>query len=399
MGARVAITGMGIVSAIGMDSKENLDSLINQRHGISVIENIETRLRESILVGEIKKSNEELLAILGLPEKNIFSRTAMLGAIAALEAIRDAGIDPKESTNTGFINATTVAGMDMTERYFFDYLDDSENRRYIQSHDAGNSTRSIADYIGLEGFVTTISTACSSAANAIMLGARMIANGRLDRVIVGGTDALSKFTMNGFNTLMILSDTYNTPFDDNRKGLNLGEGAAYLVLESEASYTKRNKKPLAFVAGYANANDAFHQTASSDDGEGAFLAMKKAFEIAGLKPQDIDYINVHGTATPNNDLSEGRAIINLFGNEVPLFSSTKPFTGHTLAAAASVEAIYSVFALTENIIFPNLNFKNKMKEFDLIPNTQLLNKEVKNVLSNSFGFGGNCSSVIFSKYE
>jgi 3-oxoacyl-[acyl-carrier-protein] synthase-1 len=198
---------------------------------------------------------------------------------------------------------------------------------------------------------------------------------------------------------MILSDTYNTPFDDNRKGLNLGEGAAYLVLESEASYTKRNKKPLAFVAGYANANDAFHQTASSDDGEGAFLAMKKAFEIAGLKPQDIDYINVHGTATPNNDLSEGRAIINLFGNEVPLFSSTKPFTGHTLAAAASVEAIYSVFALTENIIFPNLNFKNKMKEFDLIPNTQLLNKEVKNVLSNSFGFGGNCSSVIFSKYE
>jgi 3-oxoacyl-[acyl-carrier-protein] synthase-1 len=156
----------------------------------------------------------------------------------------------------------------------------------------------------------------------------------LDRVIVGGTDGLAKFTINGFKTLMIQSDTFNTPFDNNRKGLNLGEAAAFLVLESEESVKKHNSKVLAYVSGYANANDAFHQTASSENGEGAFLAMNKAFEMSGLKPSDIDYINMHGTATPNNDLSEGRAVIRVFGEEnVPDFSSTKAFTGHTLAAA------------------------------------------------------------------
>jgi 3-oxoacyl-(acyl-carrier-protein) synthase len=399
MSNRVAITGMGIISSIGMDLEENLNSLKNSRHGITKIKNIDTKLKDKILVGEIKKTNEELDSILNLPKNNSWSRTSMIGTIAALEAIKTAGIDVKEDADIGFINATTVGGMDMTERYFYDFIDDPENRRYIQSHDAGNNTHNICDYLGLNGFVTTISTACSSAANAIMLGARMISSGRLDRVIVGGTDALSKFTMNGFNTLMILSDTYNTPFDDNRKGLNLGEGAAYLVLESEASYKKRNKKPLAYVSGYANANDAFHQTASSEDGEGAFLAMKKAFEVAELSPKDIDYINVHGTATPNNDLSEGRAIINLYNgsDKVPQFSSTKPFTGHTLAAAASIEAVFSIFALQEGLIFPNLNFKEKMKEFDLTPVTELAHKEVNTILSNSFGFGGNCSSLIFTK--
>ena len=210
-------------------------------------------------------------------------------------------------------------------------------------------------------------------------------------------DGLCKFTINGFSTLMILSDTYNQPFDDQRKGLNLGEGAAYLVLESEASYQKRNKKPLAYLKGYANANDAFHQTASSEQGDGAYLAMKSAFEVAGMKPEAIDYVNVHGTATPNNDLSEGRAMIKLFDQKVPDFSSTKPFTGHTLAAAASVEAVYSIFALRENLIFPSLNFQNKMEEFDLTPQQELKEKEINAVLSNSFGFGGNCSSLIFVK--
>ncbi|MEX1192662.1 MAG: beta-ketoacyl-[acyl-carrier-protein] synthase family protein [Brumimicrobium sp.] len=393
---KVAITGMGIVSSIGLNLKENLDSLKNQRHGISEIDNIDTKLKDKILVGEIKKTNSELASFLGLPKVNSFSRTSMLGTIAAMEAIDNAGIDISEE-EVGFINATTVGGMDMTERYFFEFIDDPENRRYIESHDAGTNTHNICDYIGLNGFVTTISTACSSAANAIMLGARMIANGRLDRVIVGGTDALSKFTMNGFNTLMILSDTHNKPFDDDRKGLNLGEGAAYLVLESESSYKKRNKEPIAFVVGYANTNDAFHQTASSEDGEGAYLAMKKAFEVAALRPSDIDYVNVHGTATPNNDLSEGRALLSIFKDKVPDFSSTKAFTGHTLAAAAAVEAVFSVFALNEGLVYPNLNFKTKMKEFDLTPITTLKQKEVKTILSNSFGFGGNCSSLIFSK--
>jgi len=217
-------------------------------------------------------------------------------------------------------------------------------------------------------------------------------------VIVGGTDGLAKFTINGFKTLMILSDTFNTPFDNNRKGLNLGEAAAFLVLESDELVKKNNSKVLAYVSGYANANDAFHQTASSENGEGAFLAMNKAFEVAGLKPSDIDYINMHGTATPNNDLSEGRAVIRVFGEEnVPDFSSTKAFTGHTLAAAAAIEAVYSVLALQNGVVYPNLNFETPMEEFHLIPQTTLKHKNIEHVLSNSFGFGGNCSTVIFSK--
>lgn len=393
----VAITGMGIISAIGKDLEENLRSLKAGRHGIGTIETIDTSLKDKIIAGEIKRSNEELTAQLGLPAGNNFSRTTMLGAIAVSEAIRNAEIELEGSFSTGFINSTTVGGMDMTEKYFYRFKDEIHLRKYIDSHDTGSTTHNIADYLGFKGMATTISTACSSAANAIMLGARMIKTKRLDRVIVGGMDALSKFTMNGFHTLMILSDTCNSPFDEHRKGLNLGEGAAYLVLESEMSYKQRGKEPLAYLSGFGNANDAFHQTASSEEGTGAFLAMQKALKTAGLDPEEIDYINAHGTATGNNDLSEGMALYRLFGRKVPDFSSTKPFTGHTLAAAAAVEAVFSIFTLQEQVIFPNLNFQTGMKEFDLIPVVEQKRKPVRHILSNSFGFGGNCSSLIFSK--
>ncbi len=397
MGNGVAITGMGIISSIGYNVEENYHALINGKPGISTIENISTIHSNVIKVGEIKKTNDQLAEELNLIEGNNYTRTAMLGALAAKQAVKNAEIDNINEYNTGLISATSVGGMDMTERFFYDYFESEENRRYIDSHDAGDSTHKIAEQLGLKGMVTTISTACSSAANAIMLGARLIKAGKLDRVIVGGTDALSKFTINGFKTLMILSDNYNTPFDNNRKGLNLGEAAAFLVLESEAMVKKYNKKVLAYLSGYGNANDAYHQTASSENGEGAYLAMQKAFKISGLKPQDINYINAHGTATPNNDLSEGRALIRVFDEKVPDFSSTKPFTGHTLAAAAAVEAVYSVLAIQNGKVFPNLNFTTKMDEFNLVPQTVLKDKQINHVLSNSFGFGGNCSTLLFSK--
>lgn len=396
----IAITGMGIISSIGNSVEENYNALLNCQAGITTIENITTAHVDVIKVGEIKKTNQELAEELQLGKDNNFSRTAMLGTIAARQAVKNAGIISINEYRTGLISATSVGGMDMTERYYHEYFDNPEVVKYIGSHDAGDNTDKIALDLGLKGMVTTISTACSSAANAIMLGARLIKSGKLDRVIVGGTDALSKFTINGFKTLMILSDGYNSPFDNNRNGLNLGEAAAFLVLESEELVQKENKKVLARVSGYANANDAFHQTASSENGDGAFLAMEKAFKIAQLQPEQIDYINVHGTATPNNDLSEGRAIARLFGeSKVPDFSSTKPFTGHTLAAAAAIEAVYSVLAIQNNVVFPNLNFKTPMEEFNLIPQTTLKHKNIEHVLSNSFGFGGNCSTLIFSKSE
>lgn len=398
MSKGVAITGMGIISAIGNNVAENYDALINERKGITRVDNVETIQRDEIMVGEVKFTNNELIAQLNLPPENNYSRTAMLGVIAAKEAIANSGITNIQKYKTGIISGTSVGGMDMTEKYYYEYLTDKETQKYIESHHAGDSTQKIAEQLGIEeSLVTTISTACSSAANAIMLGARLIKSGKLDRVVVGGADCLSKFTINGFKTLMILSDTFNTPFDENRKGLNLGEAAAFLVLESDTVVKAENKKVLAYVKGYGNANDAFHQTASSDNGDGATLAMEKALNVADLKPMEIDYINAHGTATGNNDLSEGRAILRIFGEEMPEFSSTKAYTGHTLAAAGAIEAVYSVLALQNNIIFPNLNFKTPMKEFSMIPQTELKKKELNTVLSNSLGFGGNCSTVIFSK--
>ena len=397
MHKKVAITGMGIISAIGKNVEENFDSLIHQKHGLSRLENFDSIHKNEIFVGEIKLSNDELATFLNLSPENNFSRTAMLGLIAVKEALQNAGIENVNEVRTGLISSTSVGGMDRTENYFLDYENLLEKQKYISSHDAGASSNQISNEIGLKGFVSTISTACSSAANAIMYGARLINSGKLDRVIVGGTDALSKFTMNGFKSLMILSDEFNQPFDENRKGLNLGEAAAYLVLESEEFVRKSNKKVLGYLIGAGNSNDAFHQTASSENGEGAYLAMRKAFESAIIQPTEIDYINVHGTATNNNDLTEGRALKRIFGENVPNFSSTKPFTGHTLAAAASVEAVFSLLSLQHNLIYPNLNFQSPIEELNIFPTTKLVKKNIEYVLSNSFGFGGNCSTLIFSK--
>ena len=398
MSKGIGITGMGIVSAIGLSVAENLFSLGQSQSGISRLDNFATRHRDHVLVGEIKLSNSELEDQIGLQKGHSVTRTGMLGILAAREAVGQARLQIGDSSiRTGLISATSVGGMDITEKYFYTYAEKPELQHYILSHDAGVSTQQIADDLGLKGLVTTVSTACSSAANAIMLGARLIKSGRLDRVIVGGTDALSKFTLNGFNTLMILSDTYCKPFDQHRKGLNLGEAAAYLVLESAELIAREQKPVLAYLSGYGNANDAFHQTASSENGEGAFLAMQKAFSVSGIATEQVDYINVHGTATPNNDLSEGRALLRAFGSDVPLFSSTKAFTGHTLAAAAAIEAVYSILAIQEGVVFPSLNFETPMEEFDLIPQSTLLRKDINYVLSNSFGFGGNCSTLIFGR--
>ena len=397
MDKKVAITGMGIISAIGYNVEENLQSLLHQKHGLSRLQNFESIHKDQIFVGEIKQTNEELATFLNLSSDNNFTRTAMLGLVAVKEALNDAQITNVNEFRTGLISSTSVGGMDITEKYFLNYEDLPEKQKYISTHDSGTSSQQIAQEIGLQGFVSTISTACSSAANAIMYGARLIKSGKLDRVIVGGTDALSKFTINGFKSLMILSDEFNQPFDLNRKGLNLGEAAAYLVLESDEMVQKTNKKVIGHLAGYGNANDAFHQTASSENGEGAYLAMKKAFDIAEIDLEKIDYINVHGTATNNNDLTEGRALLRIYENDLPKFSSTKPFTGHTLAAAAGVEAVFSLLSLQNNVIYPNLNFQSPIEELNIFPTTTLEKKDIQYVLSNSFGFGGNCSTLIFSK--
>lgn len=396
MSQRVYITGMGMISAIGNNVSEAFISLSNLQTGIGKINHLTTRYKDEFLAGEIKLSNTDLADLVKDSNPSL-NRNSYIAMLAAKEAVVNSGIDPKDGLRTGVISSTTVAGMGKTELYYKELFEKDEHLGVLDTHDCGDSTERIADYLGHVDYVTTISTACSSAANAIMLGCRMIKHGMLDRAVVGGVDALSKFTFNGFNTLMILDREWCKPFDENRKGLNLGEAAAFVVVEGENTLSKRKGKALAEVIGYANANDAFHQTASSPEGYGATLAIKKAMEMSGLMPSQIDYINMHGTGTPNNDQSEGTATKAIFGDNVPRFSSTKSFTGHTLAAAAGVEAIISVLSLQNEMIFPNLNFTTPIVDLNLIPETQLVKTPLNTILSNSFGFGGNCSSLIFKK--
>ena len=398
MSQPVFIAGAGIISAIGNNTAECMNALESEKAGMGSMCYLNSAHKNKIPVAEVKLDNEELAKLSGLPPS--ISRTALLSMIAAKEAMNDAGIENISTLRTGFISANSVGGMDKTEKFFAEFLTDNNKGRLrnVVHHECGSVSEFVADRLGIKDYITTISTACSSSANAIFFGARLIRNNILDVVVAGGTDALTKFTLNGFNTLMILDEKFCQPFDENRRGLNLGEGAGYIVLVSEKVAAGLKKKPSATLSGYCNANDAYHQTASSPDGTGSFLAMSGALKKSGLKPADIDYINLHGTGTQNNDIAEGTAIKRLFDPHYPAMSSTKTFTGHTLGASGGIEAVLSVLSLQHGIIYPNLRLQTPMKELPFVPETKFIkNAAVKHVLSNSFGFGGNCSSLIFSK--
>lgn len=389
---RIAVSGLGIISGIGLGADETLAALCSGRSGVGEVSLFDTRHR--VPVCEVKRNDRELKELLGISPEKPLTRTALLGMVAAEQALTDAG--DGRGLRTGLVSATSTGGMDRTEIFFREFAsDDSRGRlRDVAGHECADSTQKIAKRLGITEFTTTISTACSSAANAILLGAQLIKRGVLDRVVAGGTDALCRFTLNGFHSLMILDGEPCRPFDRSRAGLNLGEGAGYIVLQSEDTLAR---KPYGYLSGYANANDAFHQTASSATGEGACLAMSGAISKAGLTASDIDYINAHGTGTPNNDASEAAAIGRVFGDRIPPFSSTKPFTGHTLAAAGGIEAVISLLVLKNGVIFPNLDFALPMEETPLVPETVLREGvDIRNVLSNSFGFGGNNTSLLFS---
>lgn len=396
--APVFIAGVGMISAIGNNVQACLNSLELGQAGMGEISYLDTVHRQQIPVAEVKLSNQELSLLAGMPAG--MSRTVLLSMIAAREAIDNAANKSLLTLRTGFISANTVGGMDKSEQFFAHFLaDHSKGKlRDIVRHECGGATRTVADQLGINSYVTTISTACSSSANAIMYGARLIKHGVLDVAIAGGVDSLTKFTLNGFNTLLILDKEYCKPFDEHRNGLNLGEGAGYVVLVSEKIAESLNLDLYCTLSGYCNKNDAYHQTASSPDGRGSYMAMSGALENSGLTSSDIDYINLHGTGTNNNDLAEGTAIKRLFDPHYPKMSSTKSFTGHTLGASGAIEAVLSSLSVKYGLIYPNLRFNDQMKEFPFVPETEFSkNAPVKHVLSNSFGFGGNCSSLIFSK--
>lgn len=396
MKGRVHVAGTGVISAIGNSVEQTFDSFRNESSGIGKVTLFESVYQDTLPVGEVKMSNEELSRKLKVEP---LTRTALLGIHAAREAVANSGIDLKK-WRTGLISATTVGGMDRTEHFFADFLPDHGKGKLhdVVHHECGSTTELIADDLEINGFISTINTACSSSVNAIALGSRLIMHNILDVVVAGGTDALSRFTLNGFNSLMILDSNPCRPFDASRSGLNLGEGAGFVVLISDRVKREHKSDTAAYISGFANTNDAFHQTASSPDGRGSFGAMQKTLEMGALSPQDIDYINLHGTGTLNNDLSEGTAVFRLFGARPPRMSSTKAFTGHTLGASGGIEAVFSVMAIQQQCVFPNLRFGNPIPEIGIIPQ-RIFESGIKinHVMSNSFGFGGSCSSIIFSK--
>ena len=383
---KIAITGIGAISAIGSNCAEMLEALQAGRSGIGKMRFLGST-HTDIPVGEVPYSDAELKQMAGITDEPA-PRTSLLGIIAAQEALRMAGTQCDV-----FISGTTVGGMDLTEQHWYDYAQGKAVEN-IRLHEAGESTNLIAHALHQPfTFVATPSTACSSALNAVMLGANLIRTGKAKAALVGGAESLSKFHLNGFNTLMILDRQPCRPFDADRNGLNLGEGAGYLVIEREEDALARGTHILGYIGGYANTCDAFHQTASSDNGEGAYRAMKGALSMANLLPAEIDYVNAHGTATPNNDLSESAALLRIFGENMPAVSSTKAFTGHTTSASGGLEAVICVLAMQHAFIPANLNWKNTSEGL-IVPVAQTLHRPIHNILCNAFGFGGNESSLV-----
>lgn len=394
----VLITGYGIVSAIGLNVSEVLDSLLANRTGIGPIKYLKTGHTE-FPVGEVKLTDGDMERMMGIAPGTPTTRTALMGMIALHEALASAGMGAGYIEKAAFINGTTVGGMDKSEQYYLDFIENKSHDAYISTHDCGSCSEMIADRMGRFKYISTISTACSSAANAIGQAAAMIRLGDADIVVAGGSECITKFHLNGFNSLMILDHDQCRPFDAGRAGLNLGEGAAFLVLESRESAQRRRVKPLAVLSGYGNACDAFHQTASSPDGEGAYLSMTKALADAGLKPSDIDYINAHGTGTPNNDVSESQAMKRVFGTSLPPVSSTKSLTGHTTSASGAIEAVICLMALKHGFIPANYAFEQAMEDCVTPVSKVMKGVSLNHVLCNSFGFGGNDSSLIISRAE
>lgn len=407
--SNIVITGAGVVSAIGVGKEQTLSALRAMQSGVGEVKYLATSHHE-LPVGEVKMSNEAMQALVAVPSDGdeVLCRTTLMARLAMREALSEASLlneenrlKPEMEGTIPFISGTTVAGMDRGELLFTSTEHEAMVQQMIGlSCDCGSNTAQIARGFGRFAMLDTISTACSSAMNAIEVGANLLKTGRYRQVVVGGTESLSRFHLNGFNTLMILDHETCRPLDESRAGLNLGEGAAYLVLETSESAEQRGVAPLAILSGYGNACDAFHQTASSEDGEGAYRAMKKALQMAGLQPSDIDYVNMHGTGTPNNDPSELAAMHRIWddGQPLPPYSSTKGFTGHTTSASGSIEAVFCLLALQHQFLLVSLNCTTPIvgQPAPVSAQTPLPEGGLHHILCNAFGFGGNDSAMVLS---
>lgn len=399
---QIAITGAGVIGAFGR-GVDTLDGALREgREGVGKL-----TLWQSELDFPVGQYNGDLAAnIASVPGmtpriQRALSRSDALALVATAEAVGQAGLDLKALV--GAYLGQSVCGTLTTEALYVEARQLAKagkstkfDVRQAFVHEGANSLDRMADVFKLRGPTMSYMTACSSAANAIGLAADALRNGRAEVMLAGGADSLSRIALNGFCSLKVVSPDGPRPFDRDRQGMMVGEGAGMLVLENLEHANKRGARVLALLSGYGHSCDAHHLTAPHPEGKGAITAMREALNMAGVQPRDVGYINAHGTATLDNDKTESRAISEVFGS-VPV-SSTKRFTGHTLAAAGGVEAVISLWALQHKKLPANLGLRTPLEDaqLDLVTETRDA-PGLAHVLSNSFGFGGNNAALLLSE--
>jgi 3-oxoacyl-(acyl-carrier-protein) synthase len=374
---RVFITGIGIISPVGTGLAETKAAIIDAKTGIKPLTLFPVTQGSPMPVGEIS-----------LTFKNNLPRTHNLAVIAAREAMANISQPPD-----AIILGSTTGGMPLTENYIKDKKYDPLLYKY-------HATGSVADYIAEElkckGIVLTVSTACSSGTLAIKLALEMLRCGMAKSVLTGGADALCRLTYHGFNSLQLLDPEGARPLDASRKGMSVAEGAAMLLL---SAHDTPPKNAVAEILGAGLSCDAYHPASPHPDGVGAAFAMRAALADAGILPEDVDYINLHGTGTIDNDMSEAKAVHAVFGGRLPAMSSVKGAFGHSLGAAGAIEAVISAISITDSIVPANTGCTNPDPVLRINPVMQPSKKKINIVLSNSLGFGGNNASVIISNPE
>ena len=382
----VAVTGLGIVTCLGRGIPAHRAALVDGRSGLEVLSLFSMEGLTPAPVGQI-------------PAAHLDPTGASRSLAIALSAARDAmGTNTFERAGVLAVG-TTTGGIYESEQHYSRHRGEvgRAERNLLAHHAAGTIADGVGSRLSLRGERHTFSTACSSSANAIGFGAMRVAAGA-PWALVGGVDSLCRLTYGGFHALKLISDLPCQPFDQDRRGLSLGEAGAFLLLESEASARKRGATLHGFVSGWGMASDAFHMTAPHPEGRGAISAMRAALLDAGLGIEEVDYVNAHGTATPANDRAEALALRAVFGDAQPWTSSTKGMTGHTLGAAGAVEAVLSLLSMETQWLPATLGLR--------VPEAGLgirhvpiggAAANVNAVLSSSFGFGGNNTALVLTR--
>lgn len=410
---RVVITGLGAISPLGNTAAASWQGAKEGRSGVGPITKFDASAFSSRIAGEVNGfDGGAFLEVKEIKKHDLFSQYAIA---ASQEAWDDAKLAEAGYAHEriGCVLGIGIGGLNVFEKYHAAYLEGGPKKIspfLIPSMISNLGPGNVAIRFGLKGVNYTVTSACTSATHAIGESYRMIAEGLQDVMVTGGSEStVSAIGIGGFCAMKALStrneepNRASRPFDKDRDGFVLGEGAAILVLESLESAQRRNAKIYAEVLGYGFSCDAFHITAPCGDGAGAIASMKQALSSAGLSPNQVDYINAHGTSTPANDLTETLAIKSVFGEWAKsglLVSSTKSMTGHLLGAAGAIEAFFSVMALVDGVVPPTINLENPDVDFDLdyVPHTAR-KKAIKVAISNSFGFGGTNATIALGAFK